>query len=108
MTADFIGSRLAPLPFPARERVSIARHLDPIILDHRIGEQLFRRGLERGFRAGAIGAFDFDVEDFALADAGDTADAERLQGALNGLALRIEDAGFQRDGDARFHGHLNM
>ena len=30
-------------------------------------------------------------------------DAERPQRAFDGLALRVEDAGFQRDGDAGLH-----
>src|SRR5690606_34097488 len=50
-----------------------------------------------------VAAGKLDVEHLALPDAGDAIDAERLQRALDGLALRIEDAGFQRDGDARFH-----
>ena len=49
-------------------------------------------------------ARELDVEHLALADAGDAIDAERFQRAFDGLALRIEDAGFQRNGDTRFHG----
>ena len=83
------------------------RHLDPVILDDGIGEELFRGIFQRRLGAGAVRALDFDVEYLALADAGDAADAERSQGALDGLTLRVEDAGFQRDGDAGFHGHSN-
>ena len=50
-----------------------------------------------------LGALDLDVEHLALADARDAADAERLQSTLNRLALRVENAGFQCDGDARLH-----
>ena len=92
-TADFI----AALP------AALTRHLDPIILDHGVGEQLFGGILQRGLGAGAVGALDLDVEHLALADACDSADAERFQRALDGLALRVENAGFQRDGDAGFH-----
>ena len=54
-------------------------------------------------RCGAIGARQLDVEHLALAHAGDAIDAERFQRAFNGLALWIENAGLQRNGDARFH-----
>ena len=47
---------------------------------------------------------ELDVEHLALAHARDARNAERLQRALDRLALRIEHAGFQRDGDAGFHG----
>ena len=76
-------------------------------LDHRIGEQLFRSLLERGFGSRRIGALDLDVEYFALAHAGDAGNAERLERALDRLALRIENAGFESDGDARFHCSIN-
>jgi len=53
--------------------------------------------------AGAIRTFDLDVKNLALADAGNPADAERFQGAFDGLALRVEDSRLQGDGDAGFH-----
>ena len=79
-------------------------HLDPVILDHRIGEQLVGRLLEQLFSAGLVAAIELDVEHLALPDAGDALNPERAQRALDGLALRVEDAGLQRDGDAGFHG----
>src|SRR5258707_14617147 len=81
-------------------------HLDAIILDHRVGEELLGRLPEGGFGAALVRADDLDVEHLALAHAGDAADAERFEGALDRLALRIEDAGLEGDGDARFHGCL--
>src|SRR5258706_16459489 len=81
-------------------------HLDAIILDHRVGEQLLGRLLEGGFGFCLVGARDLDVEHLALTHAGDAADAERFERALDRLALRIEDAGLEGDGDARFHGYL--
>src|SRR6202166_4384080 len=93
-TADFIK---------ISERPSSSGDLDAVVLDHGVGQKLFGRCLERRLGAGAIGAFDLDIEYLALADAGDPAHTERSQRAFNGLALRIEDAGFQRDGDAGFH-----
>src|SRR5579871_1487434 len=53
-------------------------HFDAVILDHRVGEQLFGRGLERTLGAGAVLA-------------------------LDRLALRIQNPRFQGDGDAGFH-----
>src|SRR5215472_5661939 len=51
-------------------------HLDAVVFDHRVGEQLFGRGFERDLCAGAVLALDLDVEHFALPHAGDAADAE--------------------------------
>ena len=59
--------------------------------------------LEQGLGLGAIAALDFDVEHLALAHAGDPGQPERAQRAFDGLALRVENAGFQGDGDTGFH-----
>src|SRR5262245_15655329 len=75
-----------------------------IVLDQRIGEELVGRLLERGLRALAVASRDLDVEDLALADAGDAVNAERLQRPLDRLALRVEYAGFQGNSDAGLHG----
>src|SRR5689334_12733057 len=80
-----------------------SQHLDAVVLDHRVGEEFFRGILEGGFGPGPVGAVDLDVEHLALADAGHATDPERLQSALDRLALRIENAGFQRNGDACLH-----
>src|SRR5690606_9825747 len=71
--------------------------------DHRIGEQFFAGGFERCFGFGAISRGKLDIEYFSLAHALDAFNAERLQRALDRLALRIEYAGFERDRNARFH-----
>src|SRR5271167_1137775 len=97
-TADFIA-------IPVRQHS--CRHLDPVILDYGVGEEFFRGGLERGLGAGAVSAFDLDIEDLALAHAGDSAHAERSQRPLDGLALRVEDAGFQSDRDTGSHNLFN-
>src|SRR5208282_1946552 len=88
-------------------RLASPGHLDAVILDHGVGEQFFGGVLERRLSAGAVGAFDLDIENLALAHARDPAHAERLQGAFNGLALRVEDTRLQRDGDAGFHRPFN-
>src|SRR5258708_30071242 len=80
-----------------------SQHLNAVVLDHRIGEEVFRGFFDRCFRPRPVGAIDLDVEHLALADAGNATDPERLQSALDRLALRIENAGFQCDGDARLH-----
>src|ERR1700743_1838916 len=77
--------------------------LDAIILDDGIGEKLLGRGLERGFGTSAVDPFDLDIEDLALTHTRHATDSKRFQSAFDGLALRIEDAGFKGDGDARFH-----
>src|SRR5213078_2124248 len=77
--------------------------LDRIVLDHHVGQQPFSGVLEGGFRFGLVDIVDFDVEHLALTHAGNAGDAERFQGALDRLALRIEDTGFESDGDSSFH-----
>src|ERR1700750_2396263 len=89
-----------PLPISVHD-------LDAVILDHRVGEQLLGRRLEGRLGFGLVGAGELDVEHLALAHTGDAADAERFERALDRLALRIEDAGLEGDGDARFHGCLS-
>src|SRR6202522_1270734 len=84
---------------------ALSQNLDAVILDHRVGQEFVGRRFQRGFGFGLVGARQFDIEHLALADAGDAIDAERLQRAFDGLALRIEDAGLQRNGDTCFHGN---
>src|SRR6516165_5923054 len=103
-TADFIVALAAVVVGEGvLSQIELRQNLNPIILDHRVGEELFGCVLERRLGAGAIGAFDLDVEHLALAHVGNAANAERAQRALNGFALRIENAGFQCDGDSGFH-----
>ena len=77
--------------------------LDPVVLDDRVGEQLVGRLLEQRLGLLAVAALDLDVEHLALAHACDAVDAERFQRPFDRLALRIENAGFQGDGDAGLH-----
>src|SRR5262245_37220003 len=65
--------------------------LDTIILDHGVCQKLLGRLLEQGLGAPAIGPVEFDVEHLALAHAGHSVDAKRLERALDRLALRVED-----------------
>src|SRR3974390_3190722 len=91
-TAAFIVTKLS------------ADNVDVVILNPLIRQQPISGLLQEFFRLAAVAdAVDLDVEHLALAHAGDALDAERAQRAFDRLALRIENAGFQRDGDARFH-----
>src|SRR5262249_27326909 len=92
-----------PARTPRCWRVERSFHLDLIVLDQRIGEELVGRLLERGLRRFAIASLDLDVEDLALAHARNAGDAERFERAFDRLALGIEDAGFEGDGDAGLH-----
>jgi len=74
-----------------------------IILDHRVGEEFVTHRLQSRFGTFRIGLGELDVENLALAHAGDAGEAERGERALDCLALRIEDARFECDGDARLH-----
>ncbi len=70
-------------------------NLHPVILDHRVGEQFSHAAFSAASRAGFVGPVEFDVEQLALPDAGDPVDAQRLQRALDGLALRVKHAVFR-------------
>src|SRR5262245_22769037 len=83
--------------------VTSAQQLHIIIFDHRIGEELVGCLLKRGLRLLAVGRVDLDVEHLALAHAGHAGDAERLERALDRLALRIEDAGLEGHGNTGLH-----
>src|SRR4029079_7930478 len=102
------AAKAASLAFMNSSLGSLSRHLDAVIFDHRVGKEFFRRVLERRLRAGAVGALDLDIEDLALTHTGNAGNAERAQRALDRLALRVENAGLQRDSDTGFHGNAFM
>src|SRR4029078_5460101 len=74
-----------------------------VILDDGVGEQLLAHALH--LRAGTCRILlrHLDLDIFAFAHALNPTKAKGMQRTLDGLALRIEHAGFQGDGDARFH-----
>src|SRR5262245_34620926 len=84
-------------------RAAESFHVNSIVLDPGVGEELVGGLLQRGLGFLAAASLDLDVEHLALAHAGHAGDAERFERTLDRLALGIEDAGFERDGDARFH-----
>src|SRR6185437_14519505 len=96
-------SRSRLIPGKTRTADFISEQLDPIIFDDSVREQLVGRRLQRGFRFRLVRTGKLNVEHLALTDTGDAIDTERFQCPLDGLALRIENAGLQCNGDARFH-----
>nr|CAI0337782.1 hypothetical protein SHINE37_41636 [Rhizobiaceae bacterium] len=70
---------------------------DSIVLDYRVGQQLVAHGLEVGLGLGAVGGRELQIEDLALADLADAVEAEAAEGALDRLALRVENTVFQRN-----------
>src|SRR5690606_15032524 len=88
MTADFMWA---------------SQHLDGVVLDHGVGEELFAHGGEVRLGGFRIAAGQHDVEHLALAHAFDTRKAECGKSALDRLALGVENAGLQRDCDACLH-----
>src|SRR6201986_912716 len=82
---------------------SSPQHLDLIILDDDVGEELVGGRPEHRPRAGRIGAVDLAVENPAPAAAGDASHAERLERAFDGVALGVEHARLEGDGAAGFH-----
>src|SRR4051812_24532765 len=79
-----------------------------IVLDYRVREQLVGGCLERRLGRALVIALKLDVEHLALAHAGDAGNAERFQRTFDGLALRVENAGFERDGDTSLHGGSSL
>jgi hypothetical protein len=90
-------------------RTRLIQKFDPILFDHRIGEDVAGDGVDvfLGLLAGCA-CIERDLEVFALAHAGDAAIAEARERGLDGLALGVEDGGFQRDVDASFHGYKTI
>src|SRR4051794_17654046 len=101
-------SRFDPGKTTTAAFMSSASDLDAVILDDGVREQLVASGLQSLLGTGLVRTRQLDVEHLALPHALDASDAERLQRPLDGLALRIEDAGLQGDGDARFHRNLAL
>src|ERR1700722_14950817 len=110
----FVRAPPRPSAAPDRRRGSECRseassgHLDAIILDHRVGKELVGGFPQQRFGGLGVAARKLDVEHLALAHAGHALDSERAERTLDRLALGVEDAGLQRDGDAGFHRSLQV
>src|SRR5947208_1752066 len=78
----------------------VLQPLNPEVLDHRVGEQFPAHVLDVGI-ARAIGKVELDQ--FAGADIVHARKAEPLERVMDGLALRVENAGLEGDEHARFH-----
>src|SRR5262245_7796570 len=83
--------------------VSSRLELIGVILDDGVGEELLAHALDLRAGAAGIALGHLDLDIFALAHVANRAEAERVQRAGDGLALRIEYARLQRDGNARLH-----
>ena len=77
--------------------------LDRIVFDNGVGQQLFAhiRDLRACFVL--IGFAQIKFQELALAHLIDSIEAKRTERMLDGFALRIENAVFQRDMDSGFH-----
>src|SRR5215218_8554054 len=73
------AARSARTAFMAGLRTAPSGQLDAIVLDHRVGEEPFAGVLQRALGLALVGGVELDVEDLALAHAGDALDAERLE-----------------------------
>src|SRR5690606_38714927 len=100
-TADFISARRGS-GAPAAWRIVPAPALadgDAIVLYDRIRQQLFAHGLKVRLGLLPVVAGDLDVEYFPLPNRADAFEAEAGQGMFNGLALRVQYAVLQGNGD---------
>jgi hypothetical protein len=74
--------------------------LDPEVLDDRVRKQLAAHILDIGI-ASAVGKIELD--ELTGTNVVDARKAEPFESVVDGLALRVEDAGLQGNEDARFH-----
>ncbi|CDX17475.1 hypothetical protein MPL3356_240040 [Mesorhizobium plurifarium] len=74
-----------------------------IVLNHRVRQKLVAHGLQVGFGLGLVGSGELDVEHLALAHLADAVEAQPRERVLDRLALRVEDAVLEGDGDTGFH-----
>ena len=66
--------------------------LDPIALDHRVGEQAVAHRLHIRFGLGAVIAGDVELDGLADTGVADAGEAEAMKRALDGLALDVKHA----------------
>src|SRR3972149_3582486 len=99
-----------PHPEERRSRVSKGEAPDlsrleliGVVLDDGVGEELLAHALHFGAGAFRIALGHLDLDIFTLAHIANRAEAERMERAGDRLALRVEHARLQRDGDARLH-----
>src|SRR4029078_10935828 len=64
-TADFMAP-VTPAPPRRSSRRPVPQHLNAVVLDHRVGEELVGGILERRLDPRPVGALDLDVEHLAL------------------------------------------
>jgi hypothetical protein len=81
----------------------LVEDIEAEFFDDGIGEDVFGDALDLDFGFVAGEAVEIQDEKFALADILNLRVALRGEGALDGLALGIEDGGFQHDPDMCFH-----
>src|SRR5690348_1846949 len=80
----------------------LAMDLDLVRLHERVRQQLLAHPLDLRPCCVGVGGVDLEVDDLADPCAGNR-EAEVLEGGLDGLALRIEDALFRADEHRRSH-----
>ena len=77
--------------------MALVEHLDAVVLDYRVAEDIARDGVE------VLARLHGDFEILALAHILDAPMAESVERSANGLALGIEDRRFECYVDAGFH-----
>src|SRR5688572_7031324 len=84
-------------------RIPLRKDFDRVVLDHRVGEELFAHLPEALLGRAGIAVAELDVEHLALPYGADAGKAQRPERSLDGLALWVEDAGLESNGDASLH-----
>src|SRR4051812_32779395 len=78
-------------------QLSLLHDLVGVVLDHRVGEKLFAYPLYLLARPAFVGLGQVDLDVLALPDVVHASEAEARQRVLDRLALRVENAGLERD-----------
>jgi hypothetical protein len=78
--------------------------LEPVFLDHWVGQNFFRNAFQLLLRFITIPAVEIQHKKFTLADILDFAIAEPRQRVVNCLSLGVENGAFWHDPNVCFHG----
>src|SRR5690349_17583299 len=101
--------REANPPSQSERLVSLRfRERKPIVLDHRIRQQLFAHADDSLAGRFAVGGLQANLDELSGTNVGDMLEAERLEAALNGQTLGVVDNGLQNDVDLSEPQHAGM
>src|SRR2546425_1654122 len=81
--------------------------LDPILFNNGVGQETLAHGLDFGLRAGPIVRGELKFDELPHPHILHAGIAQRAEGMLDSLALGVQDASLQGDGDLRSEEHTS-